>query len=214
MMIEEPFQKALNLEIFAETIRKDVVDLVTVTDVSPLTIQTEMFDMLPPNLNLNYSMPLISWVMFYLCSIIRFSVLTILIIMIAIMEIVKTTIIVGNRNILRPQTSMAHSLTKIILVQIQEITRWLTHHLRMHRSALRIRLSLINSSSKISTEAMFRMWLVRLSLKRRSVHHMDSLFLTMMIAPSRGKIIRMKALKKSQLHLKALFIKETSIASK
>ena len=144
----------------------------------------------------------------------NFKILTILIIMIAIMEIVKTTIIVGNRNILRPQTSMAHSLTKIILVQIQEITRWLTHHLRMHRSALRIRLSLINSSSKISTEAMFRMWLVRLSLKRRSVHHMDSLFLTMMIAPSRGKIIRMKALKKSQLHLKALFIKETSIGSK
>jgi hypothetical protein len=83
----------------------------------------------------------------------------------------------------------------------------------MHRSASRTRLSQINSSSRISTKAMLRMSLAKSSTKRRSHHLKDSLFHTMMTARIRRKIILMKALKTSLLHLRALSIRETSIRS-
>ena len=35
MMIEEPFQRALKLEVFANTIRRDLSDLLHVTNISP-----------------------------------------------------------------------------------------------------------------------------------------------------------------------------------
>lgn len=58
------------------------------------------------------------------------------------------------------------------------------------------------------------MSLGKLSLKRRSILHKASLFLTMRTVPIRRKIYLMKALKKSLLHLRARIIKETSIGSK
>ena len=38
MMIEEPFQRALKLEVFANTIRRDLSDLLHVADVSPIKL--------------------------------------------------------------------------------------------------------------------------------------------------------------------------------
>lgn len=38
MMIEEPFQRALKLEVFANTIRRDLSDLLHVCDVSPVPL--------------------------------------------------------------------------------------------------------------------------------------------------------------------------------
>ena len=38
MMIEEPFQRALKLEVFANTIRRDLSDLLHVTDISPTSL--------------------------------------------------------------------------------------------------------------------------------------------------------------------------------
>lgn len=55
MMIEEPFQKALNLEIFAETIRKDISDLLNVCDVSPIQLNDILYhhEMSSVNLDIN-----------------------------------------------------------------------------------------------------------------------------------------------------------------
>lgn len=38
MMIEEPFQRALKLEVFANTIRRDLSDLLHVSDVCPVPL--------------------------------------------------------------------------------------------------------------------------------------------------------------------------------
>ena len=38
MMIEEPFQRALKLEVFANTIRRDLSDLLHISDVSPIPL--------------------------------------------------------------------------------------------------------------------------------------------------------------------------------
>jgi predicted membrane chloride channel (bestrophin family) len=38
MMIEEPFQMALKLEVFSDTVRKDLSDLLNVTDISPIPL--------------------------------------------------------------------------------------------------------------------------------------------------------------------------------
>ena len=38
MMIEEPFQRALKLEVFANTIRRDLSDLLHVSNISPVPL--------------------------------------------------------------------------------------------------------------------------------------------------------------------------------
>ena len=38
MMIEEPFQRALKLEVFANTIRRDLSDLLHVSNISPIPL--------------------------------------------------------------------------------------------------------------------------------------------------------------------------------
>lgn len=38
MMIEEPFQRALKLEVFANTIRRDLSDLLHVSDICPVPL--------------------------------------------------------------------------------------------------------------------------------------------------------------------------------
>ena len=38
MMIEEPFQRALKLEVFANTIRRDLSDLLHISDISPIQL--------------------------------------------------------------------------------------------------------------------------------------------------------------------------------
>jgi hypothetical protein len=54
MMIEEPFQRALKLEVFANTIRRDLSDLLHVSNISPtpLNITSEALGQFTPSLSL------------------------------------------------------------------------------------------------------------------------------------------------------------------
>ena len=56
MMIEEPFQRALKLEVFANTIRRDLSDLLHVSNISPtpLNITSEALGQSTPSLSLFY----------------------------------------------------------------------------------------------------------------------------------------------------------------
>ena len=66
-MIEEPFQRALKLEVFANTIRRDLSDLLHISDVSPIPLNITS-EALGERIKENCAFPLESFKFLYMIS--------------------------------------------------------------------------------------------------------------------------------------------------
>ena len=66
-MIEEPFQRALKLEVFANTIRRDLSDLLHISDVSPIPLNITS-EALGERIKVNCAFPLESFKFLYMIS--------------------------------------------------------------------------------------------------------------------------------------------------